>query len=246
MFCKNCGQQIQDGAVNCPNCGTPVAQTNSGFNMDAIKSTVNSGVTAVKSNANVKKLLPIGIAAVAVILVIVLFFSFFTRSAKSAAVNYLEAKYDGDFKTMDKYTAIDQKKLIEARIEADDDYEYDSYSEYCEEMSEDYLDEMEDQYGDDYSVDVEFKKVSKEYDDDEVEDFIDDVEEEIDYLEKMADEADVELEGLLDPQDIKAVCEVKLKTTIEYEDEDGDEQKDKSDVKLTCVKIGMKWYVWSY
>ena len=62
MFCKNCGQQIQDGATFCPNCGTPVAQQPS---QGAAQPSNGNGGKAFNIDANILKLVGMGAGFIA-------------------------------------------------------------------------------------------------------------------------------------------------------------------------------------
>ena len=74
MFCKKCGNELREGALFCPNCGSKVAQAE-------VKESVNAPIKEEKiesvnkeeskeNNFNVKKYFPI-IAVVVVVVVII-------------------------------------------------------------------------------------------------------------------------------------------------------------------------------
>lgn len=85
MFCKNCGANINDGELFCPECGTKqdvvqqeVAQPEvQQYNpQPAADVTAPEGVAAVKAGGDKKKFAIIGIAAVIVVAVLALIFAF--------------------------------------------------------------------------------------------------------------------------------------------------------------------------
>ncbi len=80
MFCKKCGNQLNDGAVFCPKCGTPVTQNVETVNnteeiqdtksSDTLSQRVRSLVEIPKKKVNKKILIISVIAVVAVVIVI--------------------------------------------------------------------------------------------------------------------------------------------------------------------------------
>ncbi len=85
MFCKNCGANINDGEIFCPECGTKqdvvqqevaqpeVQQYNPQPEADVV---APEGVAAVKAGGDKKKFTIIGIAAVVVVAILALIFAF--------------------------------------------------------------------------------------------------------------------------------------------------------------------------
>ncbi len=97
MFCRNCGQKIEDGSTFCPNCGTPVSGTNAAPVNNAENAQPNNAVNAQLNNVGAaqpkqrKKLgtgavVAISVSvAVVVIAAVVVFFLFFYKGGNSGS-----------------------------------------------------------------------------------------------------------------------------------------------------------------
>ena len=91
MFCRNCGQKLEDGSTFCPNCGTPVSGANAAPANNAENVQPNNAVNAQPSNVGAvqpkqrKKLgtgaiVAISVSvAVVIIAAVVVFFLFFYK-----------------------------------------------------------------------------------------------------------------------------------------------------------------------
>ncbi len=202
--CTNCGAQMADDATFCANCGTAVQA-------EVIPA---APAAAQKPALDIKKLLPIGIGAVALIIVIALIAGIAGSGYKNP-VKYYEQMLNGNFKNIEK---IIPEKAIE---ESEEDIDFDDLVEEAEEEYELYLEELEEDYGDNVKIDIKItdKDVLKEK-----------------KLNNIRD-------GLKDNYDIpkKSVTKAyKLELELSIKGSD-DEETD--DLDVIVAKIDGKWYM---
>ena len=142
MFCGKCGNNVPDGAVVCPACGSPTGAA--------------PAPGAKKPNKN----LIAGIVGVVVViaLVIVLISSCGGNDPESMAIDFVEAMCDGNGE--DVWDACNMDAYLDLFIEAGEFDEYDPYDyideviENCDQLCEWFQDGCEEAYGRDWSYDV--------------------------------------------------------------------------------------------
>ena len=197
-FCENCGAEMDDNQVVCPNCGngaTEEVKATVEEKVNEVKETVSEKASeaksALKSN-NVKNIAIIaGIVAVAAIILAIII-SIVSGGWKKPIDNY--------FKGMEKGKADIYLKAYPPFMEMDKTVDDD----YMEDMK----DSLEDEYGE--KIKISYKVTKKEKIKKEK---LEDIKE---YIEKRYDE-DVK---------VSAGYEVKVKATIKgKKDEDTDTQK---------------------
>lgn len=148
-FCGNCGFKLNDGDMVCGNCGTPVAGIpNENPEIPNPNSNPNPGQapSAVSFNAkNSNKIILLGIAAVAVIFVLI---------AGLVAVNFISQNtgYKGTVKKMVKALQNEDLDTLEevassVSKEIYSDTYYGDFDEFVEGMLDDVLDKYEDAVG---------------------------------------------------------------------------------------------------
>ena len=212
MFCGNCGAQMPDGTVYCPECG---AKQNVATANVSNGSPVNDMVNKVKS---MDKNRLIGIGAVAVVVIILLFVIFGGRGPEATLKKYYKLQLKGEYIAANK---LYPSKYLDYLIE---EYYDDDKSEYKEEMKDREEDTKDDLKDEDFKL--EYVKV--EEDDNYTDSQIEDIE---DYYE---DEYDIKLK-------IKDAKDMKVKVKYKY---DGETVKNED--TMTVIKIGGKWYVAPY
>lgn len=199
-FCTNCGNEIAEGAVVCTNCGQPVA-------------------AAQSTGFDIKKYLPIGIGAVAVILVIILAVSLFGGGYKKP-LDYRIQMLNGNFDNLEKMAPPEYWEYYEDEYDED----IDDIKESLEENYEDYvLDYYEEEYGDNVKFSVSNVKKDK-------------------LSEKKLDNI---RDGLKDnygiaKKSVTEAYELEFDTKIK-----GDDDEEEDEGELIVAKIGGKWYACS-
>jgi len=197
-FCENCGAEMEDNQVVCPNCGNGTAEEvkatveeKANDVKETVVETTTETKTTLKSN-NVKNYAIIGGIAAAVVIIIAIIISIVSSAWKKPIDNYFKGMQKGDLKTYEK---------------AFPDFYNDKMN-----LDEDYMEKMKDNLEDEYGekIKITYKVTKKE---NIKKDDLSKVQE---YIEKVYDE-DVK---------ISAGKEVKVKATIKGKDDsDTDTQK---------------------
>lgn len=206
-FCMQCGAQIDDdNATVCPSCG---ASQDSAPDSGSV-----NPVMAEDSTSGSKKMFPVLIAAAAVALVILIliFKALFGGSYKDPIDNLCKAMETGKGKYL-------YKSMPEFMIE--DEYDDMKKSEIIDELDksgEDLLDDLEDEYGDDIKVSYKIKDKEK-IDKDDLKDMEDDIEDYYDAKVK-----------------VQKGYEVTLRLKIKGDDDDDSEK-----MTFNVYKIDGKW-----
>ena len=251
MFCKNCGYTNADGVRFCAKCGStleaaPVAPTAPAYNAPAYNAPAGNAYSAPAGNAynapagnaysapagnpygapaggaypggpaggaDVKKVLPIAAIGVVAAVVVILLFS--SLLGRSAKSTASKAVSYALDGNFYKISKLYHKEVIKEK-----DWDDDGFKDDCKEAKEEYkeyIEELEDEEGK-----VKFSHSIKDQDDitgDELDDIQDYYEDEFDLKVKKAKTIEIEL------------C-VKI---------DGEENE--TDMEITVVKIGGKWYL---
>lgn len=194
MFCKNCGKEIRDGAIFCPACGKRTADVGSSpvqptGNVTGnpptphVSPTLVEPVAPSKKKSNRKKIIGIGVAAVAAILAIVLAaVLIFGSSPKSVAKKFTDALAEFDGKAMVKLVPDEVAKYFAKEVNKDPDemadmlcenlktgFEY-TYGKDAkltckinsvQDAGKDALDEIRDEYKQYFDLDVSAVKVAE-------------------------------------------------------------------------------------
>lgn len=206
MFCGKCGTNIPNGAVVCPTCGNP------------------TGAQKKKPVVG-KKLIAALIALAAVIaLVIVLLNSCGANSPEGVVLDYWDAIVSGDGEKIYKASniealfelVVDEGEWDEDDLEDVRDEMIDYFDEYCDDLHDAY----EEAYGDDWTLDVEIKKLTELKSSD-----LRDFEETIEYYFDI--EVEIE-EGY------------RIKYTGYF---DGEDDSDKYKGESVVVKINGEWVI---
>lgn len=197
-FCENCGAEMDDNQVVCPNCGNGAAEEvkstvveNASSATEATSEKTSDANSALKSD-NVKKIAIIGgiVAVAAIILAIII--SIISGGWKKPIDNYFKGMQKANLKTYEKaYPEFYNDKM---KLDEDD----------MEKM----LDSLEDEYGEKIKISYKITKSEKIKKDD--------LENIAKYIEKIYKE------------DVKVTAgkEVKVKATIKgKDDEDTDTDK---------------------
>lgn len=226
-FCGNCGTQMEDNAAFCPNCGNAVE------------------VSASASKKTNNKL--VGIIACAAVVVIALIIALTSGgNYKSVAKKYVESFLKFDYRGIKSTLIYDVDELFEELVDTLVDQSGMSKKEVFEMLSDE-LDvkikdtddifrkmfevaekEIKDEYGK-YSVKVKVVD-AEELDEDEIEDAV--------YWQSFAG---LDMEEKINEKKIKKAYEVELKTTIDYADDDIDD--DTEEFTVVVAKYGLKWKV---
>lgn len=138
MFCGNCGRQIADDSVFCPECGTKI---------DSAGSTASAAYDVQTNNNATQKNKTVGIvvvAAAAVLVVILCAFLFGGRSYERLIKIYMAAQFEGDVKTI---VGLFPDELMEALRDEKDMTEKEFITEVNDQL-QDALDQLDDLYGD--------------------------------------------------------------------------------------------------
>ena len=217
MFCEKCGTALEDGAVNCPNCGevfggvAAVEVVDNGYDA-SVDAGVNVDAGAVaKAPINKNKIIGIAAAAVVVIVAVILVLVLFTGGAKKAAKKLLDFSYNAKGSAKSVVTMMYPDEIIE-EFELDKD----ELIADAEENQEENKEELEED-----DIEYEFNFLSEK----------DLKASEIKDMNEMLE--DYELE-------ISKGVKFKVKVTM-YE---GGDKEDSETEEITMVKIGGSWYNW--
>ena len=230
-FCNNCGQQMEDESVFCPNCGAtneaapaaPAAKAAGNDIMAKAKDFGGKVANFFKNYASAamkdKKLLIVPAAAIVGVIAVILVISLlFSNPYKKAIKGYIAVEFG---KATEKQYEASRPKEYWDLVEDDMDMDVDEMYENYEEDNEELVEYLEEEYGDDYKVTFKIKeadKLSKKK-----------LKDAKDYAEAFWD---------VNKKDVKVGYKVKVEITIK-----GDEDKDSDTVKAVVVKIDGKWYV---
>lgn len=138
MFCGNCGKQIADDSVFCPECGERI---------DGAGSVVPKTYDVQTNNSATRKNKRVGIAVVAVAAVLVVIlgvFLFGGRSYERLIKIYMAAQFEGDVKTI---VGLFPDELMEAVRDEMDMTEKEFITEVNDQL-QDALDQLDSLYGD--------------------------------------------------------------------------------------------------
>ena len=196
-LCKNCGSEMQDQEVVCASCGT-------------------ENEVAAKPAAKPQKTKLIGLAACALVL-IVLLVALFGGGYKKAFNNYVAVNYKGKANKIDDLAPKQYWKWLEE----EKDFDLKEYKEEYKENWEDRQEALEKTYGKNIKVklDVEDKETWKKDD--------------VKAVAKALNEQYDIREG-----SVKKIIEIEGTMTIK-----GSEDEKEEDIEgLTFIKIGSKWY----
>ncbi|MBQ9833390.1 MAG: hypothetical protein IJO48_06640 [Clostridia bacterium] len=207
MFCGKCGSNNPDGAFFCTACG---AQMHS----QAGNALYNSPA-ATKRKTSDRTIGIIAVLLAAAIVVVLCVALFGGKSSDSVAVDFVEAMYKADAKTM---CQLCPKEFIEEQIEKEN---FENKNEYYDKMSEeleDRVESLETLYGEKYKFSC--KSIGEEaYSNSDLRDI----------KEKYEDEFDIE------------VSDAK-KEEIEVE-EKGKKRSDTFTRYIPVIKIDGTWYI---
>ena len=138
-FCENCGAEMEDNQVVCPNCGNGAESA-----QEPISDTTSSNTTGSNSS-NVKNIAIIGGIALAVVVIIAIILSIFGKGWKKPIDNYFKGMQKGDLKT---YTKA-YPDFYNDKMDLDDD------------DMEDMKDALEDEYGEKIKITYKITKNEK-------------------------------------------------------------------------------------
>lgn len=230
-FCNNCGQQMEDESVFCPNCGAtneaapaaPAAKAAGNDIMAKAKGFGEKVVNVCKNFVNAamkdKKLLIVPAAAIVGVIAVILVISLlFSNPYKKAIKDYvaINVSYQASEKQYEAQMPKDAWDYLEEEEEIEFDEEWEEY-----EKSAEYIQEaLEDEFGE-YKVTVKIKDSSK-LSDKKLKEYKNELEEDWDIKKK----------------DVKVGYKVKLEVSIK-----GDDDKDSDSIKAVVVKYKGDWYV---
>lgn len=230
-FCGNCGAQLDDNAVVCGYCGTALsadaapATAPGAPNTQAPKASALAGIASkLPGGDNKQNIVKIGVAAVAVIIVLALFIGIipnFTgyKGTIRKAFNAIEENDPEKFVKLLSSTKLEQTDdASEEDIEEMKEAQIELYGE----IFDSFLEEAEKELGGDLKISYEIIKNEK-YDKDKREKF----------FEEHFDDYDTD--------DIKAVREMKLKVTYK-----GDDKKKSTYVEFYVIKENGKWRLYQF
>lgn len=215
-FCPNCGAELADDSVFCGACGTKLAEDG------AAEGTTEVAKKAPKID---KKILAIGIGALAVIAIIVVLICVLVsgggyKGKIKKYFNFFNDKHTNNFELneltlapaeYDLYKCMYDVLVKPCKDDADDVADFlGSEFSTCEEYFEDLYDDYEDDYGKNWKITYEIKK-EKKISKDDLEDFQDEFQESGDDLLDGIDDFDDfedEIEDIIDI--IEDECDVKI------------------------------------
>lgn len=226
-FCGNCGTQIEDNVAFCPNCGNAVEVPTS-----APKKTNNKLV---------------GIVACAAVVVIALIIALTSGgNYKSVAKKYVESVLKFDYRGIKSTLIYDVDEVYEELVDNLADESDMSKKEVLEMLSDEFDSKIKDtddifrkmcevaeeEFKDDYGkCSIKVKVVdAQELDEDEIEDVI--------YWQRYAG---LDMEDQINQKKIKKAYEVELETTVDFADDDIDDETE--EITVVVAKYGLKWKV---
>ena len=227
-FCGNCGAMMDDAAAVCGNCGAALAAAPAPEQKESPVAGIAGKATEILNG--VKKgdkssIIKIGVAAVAVIAVIILISSLSTSGSEKVIKKFIQA-YDNE--KPEAVVKVLPPFLKDAMVEAYGDE--DDFLDEIDEEIKDFYDDMEDE--------LDTDKLSFKYEIDDVEKYDkDEVEERAEAIESVCERYDIDF----DEDKLKEVYEYEIEVTVK-----GGGDKEKVDLEMLVVKYGGKWYVLSY
>lgn len=224
-FCGNCGTVMDDAAMVCGQCGTPLAaapapaKAKKAVKFDA---SVITGVIDSIKKGDKSALIKGGAAVAAVAVVLILIISIFAGGGEEKAAEKF-------IKAFDKEKAESMTKLLPKFIFSENEYGYeqdeDDWTDEFEEEIEDFKDTMDRAYGfDEFSIKYDLlysEKYGK------------------DYLKEIEDK----FEEYEDFEEKKLKAATNLVYEVVYK---GKGEKVIGKASFTVVKYGSKWYVCDY
>lgn len=145
-FCENCGAEMEDNQVVCPNCGNGAEEVKAEEVKveEPVNTTETNGAKAAMSPENLKKYGIIGGIAVAVIVILAIIINILGSGWKKPIDNYFKGMQKGNLKTYEKA----YPDFINEKRDLDDDD--------MDEMKE----HLEDEYGE--KIKITYKVTKKE------------------------------------------------------------------------------------
>lgn len=203
MFCNKCGTQLPDGASICSGCGAATSAPN--------VVPPKSGNTIDFKNP---KILAIGAAVLAVVVLISVFTLFFGGQSYKTAVNsFMDGIFEGNGSKILKALPDD---VVDMMCEEEDMTEREMARELSETMEE-FTESFDYLVGEDWTVDYEIVDTD-DYSRSDLRD-----------LQEIYEEIDI---------DVKDAMTVIVELTVE-----ADGESETLDMEIGVVKIGGSWYV---
>ncbi len=214
-FCGNCGTMMDDSAVICGNCGSALPETQA----PAKKANPLSGVVDGVKNGNKSNLIKVGIAVVALVVVIVLISSLFSGGSDKIIKKFIKA-YDKE--NPEAIVKIVAPYIVDLADKAHEDLE-DAFEEEIEEFY-DYMEEELDT--DKFSIKYKIEE-KEEWDKDDLEDYVDEMKYGLEFY-------DIDF----DDDKLTKGYEYEVAVTVK-----GGGDDEKVDLFVTVVKYDGKWYL---
>ena len=230
MFCKHCGNKINDGAVYCPICGGELGKkVADSSNRQMASDKIRNFNQVKKKKMSPKKTKKIKILAGIICIVIVAAFIgnyIYNMDCKHVVTEYMKLMADEEDYTQQAYKLLPeeyQQSMINFYKEDNDGADE---AEMLEEKQKDYEDGMqliENEYGENWKYSFEIKKVE------------DASRKEIREWKQNLEDSNVKVN-----RKIKGMKNVTVKFRLQSED---GEKNDKTDMDLVVVRLGHKWYM---
>lgn len=231
MFCKNCGHEIKEGAAFCPNCGNKLekkgnipsyryGQINNAKSVNRLKKK--------KMSPKKKKKFKIiaGITGVIIVAAIIAI-SVYNMDYKHVVNAYIKEDLSGDENSAEKEYKLLSKETKEAMLnEYKEDNEGADEKEMLEESQktlDNMMDALETEYGENWKYSFEIKKVE------------DASRKEIREWKQDIKDAKVKFN-----REVRGMKKVTVKLRLQSED---GKKNDKTDMDITVVRLGRKWYI---
>ena len=230
MFCKHCGNKINDGAVYCPICGGELGKkVADSSNRQMVSDKIRDFNQVKKKKMSPKKTKKIKILAGIICIVIVAAFIgnyIYNMDCKHVVTEYMKLMADEEDYTQQAYKLLPeeyQQSMINFYKEDNDGADE---AEMLEEKQKDYEDGMqliENEYGENWKYSFEIKKVE------------DASRKEIREWKQSIEDSKVKFN-----RKIKGMKNVTVKFKLQSED---GKKNDKSNMNLVVVRLGHKWYI---
>ena len=231
MFCKNCGHEVKEGAAFCPNCGNKLEKKG---NIPSYRHGQMNNVKNV-NRLKKKKMSPkkrkkfkiiagiVGVIIVAAIIAI----SVYNMDYKHVVNAYIKEDLSGDENSAEKEYKLLSKETKEAML---NEYKEDNEGADEEEMLEEsqkaldnVMDALETEYGKNWKYSFGIKKVE------------DASRKEIREWKQNIKDAKVKFN-----REVQGMKKVTVKLRLQSED---GKKNDKTDMDITVVRLGHKWYI---